>query len=265
MTSHMEEPMKTAMLFCILFMFGSGLMALTGYGTTALVINDTVDPSLSILAPNGGEAWYIGDTRDIIWTVSDTNILSNSVNIWYSLNGGTDYTSIIENTLNDGIYPWALPSVQSYNARVRIKVSDSYGNYSQLASPFTITYVPPQTPQGVAVNTANGLDAVITWQPVTQNIYNSPLTPDGYIVLYNETPYEDDQYYYFLGRSYTTAYTHHDVAEFRNQMFYKVLAYKNYRGDVDNVIQAALANPDAKISLAELKAALRSYTVGGDK
>jgi hypothetical protein len=115
------------------------------------------------------------------------------------------------------------------------------------------------------VNTSNGLDAVITWQPVTQNIYNSPLTPDGYIVLYNESPYEDDQFYYFLGRSYTTTYTHHDVAEFRNQMFYKVLAYKNYRGDVDNVIQAALANPDAKISLAELKAALRSYTVGGDK
>ena len=47
----MEEPMKTAMLFCILFMFGSGLMALTGYGTTAPVINDTVDPTLSITAP----------------------------------------------------------------------------------------------------------------------------------------------------------------------------------------------------------------------
>lgn len=53
MTSHMEEPMKTAMLLCILFMFGSGLMALTGYGTSAPVINDTVDPTLSITAPNG--------------------------------------------------------------------------------------------------------------------------------------------------------------------------------------------------------------------
>ncbi len=65
--------MKTAMLLCILFMFGSGLPALTGYGTTAPVINDTVNPSLSILSPNGGETWYIGDTNDIIWTASDTN------------------------------------------------------------------------------------------------------------------------------------------------------------------------------------------------
>jgi hypothetical protein len=71
----MEEPMKTAMLLCILFMFGSGLMALTGYGTTAPVINDTVDPTLSINAPNGGEAWYIGDTQDITWSATDTNIL----------------------------------------------------------------------------------------------------------------------------------------------------------------------------------------------
>ncbi len=119
-------------------------------------------------------------------------------------------------------------------------------------------------PASVAVNTANGLDAVISWEPVTQNIYYSPMTPDGYIVLYNETPYEDDQFYYFLGRSYTTSYTHHDVAEFRTQMFYKVLAYKNYRGDVDNILQTVLANPYLKLSLADLKAALHSYSVGGE-
>ncbi|MGB4310203.1 MAG: hypothetical protein WBI94_07980 [Candidatus Cloacimonadaceae bacterium] len=259
--------MKPAVLLCILFLFVSGLPALTGYGTSAAVINDTVDPALTITAPAGGEAWYIGDTNDITWSATDTNILSNSVNIWYSLNGGTDYISIIENTDNDGMHPWAMPAVQSYNARVRIEVSDSFGNFTRLASasPFSITYVPPKTPEGVTVDTSNNQDAVITWQPVTQNIYNSPLTPDGYIVLYNETPYEDDHFYYFLGRSYTTTYTHLDVAEFRNQMFYKVVAYKNYRGDVDNVLADLLAKPDTKISLAELKTAIHSYNMGGDK
>ncbi len=260
--------MKTAILIGILFIFGSGLLALSGFGTSLPVINDTVDPTLSIISPNGGEAWYIGDTRDITWSATDTNILSNSVNIWYTLNV-TDSTSIIENTLNDGIHPWALPSVQSYNARVRIKVSDSFGNFAQEASagPFSITYVPPAEPQGVTVNIVNSVDALITWQAVTHTIppYNTPITPDGYIVLYNETPFEDDQFYYFLGRSYTTTYTHHDVAEFRTQMFYKVLAYKNYRGDVDNLLQSVLANPEAKLSLAELKAALHGYSVGGEK
>ena len=55
------------------------------------------------------------------------------------------------------------------------------------------------------------------------------------------------------------------MAEFRNQMFYKVVAYKNYRGDVDNVLADLLAKPDTKISLAELKAAIHSYNMGGDK
>lgn len=259
--------MKTAMLVGILFMFGSGLLALSGYGTSAPVINDTVDPTLTITAPNGGEAWYIGDTRDVTWNASDTNLISNSVNIWYSLSGGTEYTGIVADTDNDGIHPWALPSVQSYNAKVRLKVSDSFGNFSQKASasPFSITYVPPQTPQGVSVDTSNNLDAVISWQAVTQNIYNSPMTPDGYIVLYNETPYEDEQFYYFLGRSYGLNYTHQDVAEFRSQMFYKVLAYKNYRGDVDEILQPFLQNRELKLSLSEFKARLRLHSAGGEK
>lgn len=261
--------MKTAMLLCILFLFGSGLMALTGYGTTAPVINDTVDPTLSITAPNGGEAWCIGDTRDITWNASDTNILSNSVYLWYSLNGGTDYTNIIENTNNDGIQPWALPSVQSYNARVRIKVSDSFGNYSQKASAsaFTITYVPPQEPTGVSVNTTNGIDAIVTWQPVTQNIYNSPLTPDGYIVLYNESPYEYDEhfYYYLWDVTSGTTFTHGGVMRRRGEMFYRVVAYKDYDGRMAGILSAARANSETKLSLADIKQALVSATIGGEK
>ena len=68
--------MKTAMLFCILFMFGSGLMALTGYGTTAPVINDTVDPTLSI--PNS--APVVSNV-----TASQRTDGSKLVDIWYDL------------------------------------------------------------------------------------------------------------------------------------------------------------------------------------
>ncbi len=259
--------MKTAMLIGILFSLTTVLLALSGYGTSAPVVNDTVDPSLSILAPNGGEAWYIGDTNDITWTASDTNIIPNSVYLWYSLNGGTDYLPIAEATGNDGTEPWLMPSVQSYNAKVRIKVSDSFGNFSQKASasPFTITYVPPLPPAGVTVNTSNGVDAVITWQPVTENIYHTPLTPDGYLVLYNETPYEDDQFYYFLAMTTGLSHTHPWVARFRNQMFYKVIAFKDYRGALANILQQAVQNPELKLSLTEIKEALQNYPWGGEK
>ncbi len=83
--------MKTAMLISILLIFVSGLPALTGYGTSAPVLNDTVDPALSILSPTGGETWYIGDNHDITWTATDTNLSPNSVYLWYSLNKGIEY------------------------------------------------------------------------------------------------------------------------------------------------------------------------------
>jgi len=65
--------MKIAILACILFMFGTVLLALTCYCTTTPVINDTVDPTLSIIAPNGGESWFIGDTRDITYGTNPDN------------------------------------------------------------------------------------------------------------------------------------------------------------------------------------------------
>ena len=75
--------MKTAMLLCILFLFGSGLMALTGYGTTAPVINDTVDPTLSITAPNA--APVVSNV-----TASQRTDGSKIVDIYYDLYDAND-------------------------------------------------------------------------------------------------------------------------------------------------------------------------------
>ena len=261
--------MKTAMLIGILFSLTTVLLALSGFGTSAPVVNDTVDPSLSIISPNGGEAWYIGDTNDIIWTASDTNLSPNSVYLWSSLNGGADYSSLAEAIANSGSYPWELPSTQSYNAKVRIKVSDSFGNFTQKASAsaFTITYVPPQAPEGIIVNTTNGIDAILTWQPVTQTIYNTPITPDGYIVLYNESAYENDEhfYYYLWDVTSGTSFTHGGVMRRRGEMFYRVVAYKDYDGRMANILSAARANPATKLSLAGIKQALVSAAMGGEK
>ncbi len=240
--------MKTVVLIGLLIFTVGSMFGLSSYTDTELFTLDTVAPTLDILSPIGGETWYLGDTHDITWTATDTNLNANSVYLWYSLNGGTEYISLTEAIANSGSYSWLLPATQSYNAKVRIRISDIFGNINQKnsSSSFSITYVPPAAPEGVNVNTSSGTNAVITWQPVTQTIppYNSSITPDGYIVLFNETPYEDDRLYYFLGRSFTNSYTHHDVAEFRSQMFYRVVAYKNYRGnDVSAVEQLSKDKP----------------------
>jgi hypothetical protein len=244
---------KKVVLVSLLFLVAGIVFALSSFTDSGAVSLDTVPPVLELLTPNGGETWFIGDTRDIIWTANDPNLETNSVYLWYSVNGGTDYLGLAEAIAHSGTYAWELPSVQSYNARVRVRISDSFGNLSQRSSSanFAITYVPPAEPTGVNVDTSDNQNALISWEAVTQSIppYNSPITPDGYIVLYNETPYEDDRLYYFLGRSFTTSYTHQDVVEFRDQMFYRIKAYKNYSREESAALESLVQRQDAQALL----------------
>jgi len=91
--------------------------------------------------------------------------------------------------------------------------------------------VPPAMVEGVTVN-ISGHDALISWQPVTETIYGTPVNPDFYIVLHSERPYCDEGDYVYLTYTPDLVATHYGVARFRNQMFYKVVAVKFYRDDV---------------------------------
>jgi hypothetical protein len=264
----MEEPMKTAMLLCILFMFGSGLLALSSTTNTAIFSLDTVDPDITIHSPNGGEEWYIGDTNDILWSITESNLAPNSVNLWYNREGLDDVPLAlgIENT---GTWAWAMPDTLGSNYRIRIGSTDLFGNIAlkSSAGTFTITYVPPDTTDGLTVDISNNVDAVISWQPVTQTIYGSPIVPDGYIVLYNETPYEDDDhfYYYLWDVTDATSFTHSGVARRRDQMYYRVVAYKDIDGRMAVILAGAKASSNTKLSFAEIKQAMQNATAGGEK
>lgn len=87
-------------------------------------------------------------------------------------------------------------------------------------------YVPPKPPENVSVVVTDG-SATITWDAVTETIYNTPLIPDYYLVFYNGLPYPDGPFYY-LGRSWNLAYTHDGVGLHAEHMFYRVRAYKYY-------------------------------------
>ncbi|MFO7660462.1 MAG: hypothetical protein R6V77_06085 [Candidatus Cloacimonadaceae bacterium] len=222
--------MKPVALACLFLIFCTAAFTYSSYAETPAFTLDTVDPSLTLIAPNGGEDWYIGGTNNILWEALDTNFSAIPISLWYTMNGGLDYILIEENISNSGSYSWFMPTTESDHARVKIIVIDSFGNVNEKASSqyFNITYVPPAAPESLDVDISDNINAFLNWLPVTETIYGTPIIPDGYIVLYNETPYEDVQFYYFLARVYNTTYTHLDVSEFRDMMFYKVVAYKNY-------------------------------------
>jgi PKD repeat protein len=87
-------------------------------------------------------------------------------------------------------------------------------------------YVPPLPPGNVDL-VMDGINAVITWEPVTQNTHNQPLTPDYYLIFYNGLP-DPEAPYYYLGWSSGLSYTHERVGLHAQYMFYHVIAYKYY-------------------------------------
>ncbi|MFA5509662.1 MAG: hypothetical protein WCY64_06670 [Candidatus Cloacimonadaceae bacterium] len=228
---------------CSLILLGSLTlcMALSSVTLSPVFTIDTALPEIDINSPTPGQVLYIGDTHDIEWIATDTNLEEDTIDILYSLNGGSTYIPFATSIFNSGMIVWEIPAQQSSSAKIRITALDSFGNQGiKESANFTISYVPPAIPTGVNVDILENTHAQINWEAVTHTIepYNTPITPDGYIILYNESPYEEDEhFYYFLARSYGTSYTHQDVAEFRDQMFYRVLAYKNYRGEDNDALQ----------------------------
>lgn len=257
--------MQKVMLIFTLLAIHVGLMALSGFGISPILTLDTVSPQVELLAPNGGEQWYVGDLNSILWIATDSNLPGFPIDLMYSPSGGADYVNIAVGYDNAGAYPWQTPNVQSTNARVKIIVVDAFGHASEQvsAAPFSITYAPPQAPQSVEVSLVNTSDLLISWEPVTQTIYGTPVTPDGYLIFTSEDPDAADEFSYLWFVSQGTSFTHAGVAQFRDRMFYNVIAYKDFSGRMNDWLTTAALGGEGRRTLADIKIALQNQFGGG--
>lgn len=236
-------------------------MAGSGVTISPLVTLDTINPTVDLLSPNGGESWYIGETHDILWTASDSHISTLPVALDYKKLSSSLWTTIQSDLNNSGSYAWLLPSITSLQTQVRLSVKDAFGNTANdvSASPFSIGYVPPASPQNVNVQIVNSRDAIITWSAVNETILGTPIEPTAYLVMYNQTTDPDnDAAYYFLDEILAPGvytHTHHSVARRAPNMFYRVVAVKDYDGRLNGILAGLnrKANPDHPISWTELK------------
>jgi len=78
-------------------------------------------PYIRITSPNGKEEWKADSTYNITWGSFCT---SGDVKIEYSTDNGSDWTQIIVNTPDDGIYPWTIPDNPSDSCLVRVSDAD---------------------------------------------------------------------------------------------------------------------------------------------
>lgn len=73
--------------------------------------------SLTILMPNGGEEWIVGNKHPVHWYWSGS---ISSVKLEYSTDGGLNWALIASSTPNDGDYLWTIPNTISSNCFVKI-------------------------------------------------------------------------------------------------------------------------------------------------
>ena len=113
--------------------------------TRTVNVVDSTPPSLSLTAPNGGELWIVGTTRNVTWTAADA-CGAVTVDLRYSTDGGATYPNTIAlGIANSGSYAWPVPDTPSSSARVRITAHDAAGNATTVSSAadFVISHLTP--------------------------------------------------------------------------------------------------------------------------
>jgi hypothetical protein len=76
-------------------------------------------PYITLLRPNGGDSWTIGQYQNIHW--SRQNSSGNTVDIDYSTDNGTTWIRIANQTPDTGWYLWNVRSPATTTAKVRIR------------------------------------------------------------------------------------------------------------------------------------------------
>ncbi len=80
-------------------------------------------PSITVISPNGGEAWMEGQSRTISWT---SDGYTGTINIAYSTAGpGGTFIPIASAVADSGSYSWFLPEAESNQCLVRITATGS--------------------------------------------------------------------------------------------------------------------------------------------
>ena len=169
-------------------------------------IINMINPSITLLAPNGGENWLVGSANYISWT----SVAVNNVKIEYSTND-VDWTIISNNTpANAGSFYWLAPNTPSETCKVRISsvsngtVNDVSENYFSISQPVpTLTVTSPNGGEIWYVGDYN----YITWSSnVVQNVridisYNNG---SSWTTITSSTPAASGSYYYLVPNTPST-------------------------------------------------------------
>jgi peptidoglycan hydrolase-like protein with peptidoglycan-binding domain/fibronectin type 3 domain-containing protein len=143
----------------------------------------TIDPSITITSPNGGEQWLKGSTYPITWT-STGNITQVTIELRYKDTYGDVKVDVsLAKLSNTGSWGWTLPANQTWlGSGYYIRVSDIDSNIRSDSKIFSIATAgsssdttPPSTPTNVVANPLapdnyRQVSLYLSWTASTDNI-----------------------------------------------------------------------------------------------
>jgi uncharacterized repeat protein (TIGR01451 family) len=127
-------------------------------------------PSMTLLAPNGGNVFSSGQQTSILWTSGGIS----SVALSYSTNGGSTYTQITSGlSPSAGSYTWTVPALSATSTQTIIK-ADGGTVYDTSDAVFTINADPTLSTQpSLTVTSPNGGETLssgttktVTWTKI---------------------------------------------------------------------------------------------------
>ena len=133
-------PRRTALVPVLLLV---GVSGGTGgrLADDALALGDT-PPTVTIVAPSGGEQYVGGSRQDIEYTVFDPDLQPLTVTIDHSTNDGVSWQQILSTTNANGSFSvgWDVPNATYANGRVRVTANDgATAPVSVVSSAFSVT------------------------------------------------------------------------------------------------------------------------------
>ena len=140
-------------------------------------------PSITVTAPNGGEFWAVGSSRNITWTSTGA---SANIKIEYSMNSGSSYSLVAASTTNSGTYPWTIPNPVSANCLVKVSDAAAPSLFDVSDAPFAIVAIPEKRLSWSSGQSGNAAIAVepsgeihVVWQDDT---------PGNFEIYYKKSP-----------------------------------------------------------------------------
>lgn len=204
------------------------------------LLPDTVGPAVTIVAPNGGETFYIGNDHEITWIATDDNGV-DSISVLYSLNKGKDYTPVATGEPNDSTLTWTVPDNPSTKAMIKIEAYDTRENMDCAESAATFTIAADTEAPEVVMVSPNGGEFWPAGTPQTiEWVAADNTTVDSVSVLYSVDGGEEFTLI-SAGESNDSAFVWVVPAEFSENAVVKVIAYDRFMNAGDDVSNGAFA------------------------